>query len=280
MKPMKPVDDANPEALGPSLAPGSAGMPNAEQTQFRSKERPAAAPWQSPSCLIYCDGVCRQYPDGAVRALDGVTLGIDRGEYVAIMGPSGSGKSTLLNLIAGLDRPTAGEVYFEGTPLAAAAFRNRLRVDRIGFVFQSFNLLATLTASENVQVPMFEGPLSASARRRKAVELLGLVGLGHRLNHLPSQLSGGEKQRVAVARALANDPIVLLADEPTGNLDTASGEEVLALFDRLHAQRGLTPILVTHSPEVGGRARRLIRLRDGRVVEDRRTPAPAAQSQP
>jgi putative ABC transport system ATP-binding protein len=230
-----------------------------------------SAPWHAPSCLIYCDHLRRLFPDGHVMAVDDITLRIDRGEYVAIMGPSGSGKSTLLNLIAGLDRPTSGEVYFEGQSLASAALRARLRIDKIGFVFQSFNLLATLTASENVQVPMFEGPLPGRARRRKALELLDLVGLGHRQNHLPSQLSGGEKQRVAVARALANDPMVLLADEPTGNLDTASGEEVLALFDRLHAERHVTPILVTHSPEIGQRTRRLIRLRDGRIEEDRRT---------
>jgi putative ABC transport system ATP-binding protein len=234
------------------------------------------APWQAPSCLIYCDHLRRLYPDGHVVAVQDITLRIDRGEYVAIMGPSGSGKSTLLNLIAGLDRPTAGEVYFEGQSLASSAFRSRLRIDKIGFVFQSFNLLATLTACENVQVPMFEGPLAGRARRRKAIELLGLVGLGHRQNHLPSQLSGGEKQRVAVARALANDPVVLLADEPTGNLDTASGEEVLALFDRLHAERNVTPILVTHSDEIGRRTQRLIRLRDGRVEEDRRNDAATA----
>jgi putative ABC transport system ATP-binding protein len=213
----------------------------------------------------------RQYPDGKVIALDNVTLRIDHGEYLAIMGPSGSGKSTLLNLIAGLDRPTAGEVYFEGSPLSSSRLRSRLRIDRIGFVFQSFNLLPTLTACENVQIPMFEGPLSPRARRHKAVELLGLVGLSQRLSHLPNQLSGGEKQRVSVARALANDPVALLADEPTGNLDSASGEEVMALFDRLHSERSVTPILVTHSSEVAQRAWRLICLRDGRVVEDIRT---------
>jgi putative ABC transport system ATP-binding protein len=229
------------------------------------------ATWEDPSCLIYCDHLQRQYPDGKVIALDNVTLRIDHGEYLAIMGPSGSGKSTLLNLIAGLDRPTVGEVYFEGSPLSSSRLRSRLRIDRIGFVFQSFNLLATLTACENVQIPMFEGPLPARARRHKAVELLSLVGLRQRLNHLPSQLSGGEKQRVAVARALANDPVALLADEPTGNLDSASGEEVMALFDRLHSERKVTPILVTHSSEIAQRAWRLIRLRDGRVVEDCRT---------
>ena len=219
-------------------------------------------------CLIHCDRVEKLYPDGKVTALAEVTLRIDRGEYVAIMGPSGSGKSTLLNLIAGLDRPTSGEVYFEGKPLADGRYRNQLRIDKIGFIFQSFNLLPTLTACENVQVPMFEGPLSAKARRQKAVELLTAVGLGQRLDHLPTQLSGGERQRVAVARALANDPPLVLADEPTGNLDTASGEDLLRLFDRLHGERRMTLIVVTHSPEVAERARRIIRLLDGRVIED------------
>jgi len=226
--------------------------------------------WMHPSCLIYCDHVSRVYPNGKVLALDGVTVRIDRGDHVAIMGPSGSGKSTLLNLIAGLDRPTSGEVYFAGLPLSTSAVRNRLRIGKVGFVFQSFNLLPTLTACENVEIPMFEGPLPVRARRKKALELLDLVGLGQRRDHLPSQLSGGEKQRVAVARALANDPVALLADEPTGNLDSASGADLLTLFDRLHDERAVTPIIVTHSPEVAGRARRLIRFRDGRVVEDRR----------
>lgn len=243
---------------------------------------PVPAPSNS-SCLVWCDGVERLYPDGRVQALADVNLRINRGEYVCIMGPSGSGKSTLLNVIAGLDRPTAGEIYFEGKALADRAYRNQLRSHRIGFVFQSFNLLPTLTACENVQIPMFETGLSAGARRRKALELLELVGLSPRLDHLPTQLSGGEKQRVAVARALANDPILLFADEPTGNLDTTSGEELLKLFDRLHRERGMTLIVVTHSPEIGARAERVIRIRDGRVVEDiYRSAAPdqAAPNQP
>lgn len=221
------------------------------------------------SCLIFCDKVQRVYPDGRVTALQEVSLKIHDGEHIAIMGPSGSGKSTLLNLLAGLDLPTAGEIYFEGVPMSNRGLRNRLRSQKIGFVFQSFNLLPTLTASENVQIPMFEGSLPAAARRKRASELLELVGLGHRLNHLPTKLSGGERQRVAIARALANEPRILLADEPTGNLDTASGEEILKLFDRLHAERKMTLILVTHSPEIGERARRLIRIRDGKIIEDR-----------
>jgi putative ABC transport system ATP-binding protein len=221
--------------------------------------------------LIRCDRARREYADGHVTALAEATLGIAPGEYVAIVGPSGSGKSTLLHLIGGLDRPTAGEVYFEGQPLSDPDLADRIRAGRIGFIFQAFYLLPTLTACENVQVPMFEGPLAATARRRKAVELLTAVGMGHRLNHLPSELSGGERQRVAIARSLANDPAVLLADEPTGNLDTATGTEVLDLFDRLHAERHLTLVVVTHSPEVAARAARLVRMRDGRIVEDRPT---------
>ncbi|MBM4067481.1 MAG: ABC transporter ATP-binding protein [Planctomycetes bacterium] len=221
------------------------------------------------SCLIFCDKVQRVYPDGRVTALQEVSLKVHDGEHIAIMGPSGSGKSTLLNLLAGLDLPTAGEIYFEGVPMSNRGLRNQLRSQKIGFVFQSFNLLPTLTASENVQIPMFEGNLPAGARRKRAAELLELVGLGHRLNHLPTKLSGGERQRVAIARALSNEPRILLADEPTGNLDTASGEEILKLFEQLHAEKKMTLILVTHSPEIGERAKRLIRIRDGKIIEDR-----------
>jgi ABC-type lipoprotein export system ATPase subunit len=226
-----------------------------------------AAPNNHP--LIRCERIQRLYPDGNVAALAEIDLGIGQGEYIAVMGPSGSGKSTLLNLIGGLDLPTAGEIYFAGEPLSRPGLMDELRIRKIGFVFQAFHLLPTLSACENVQIPMFEGPLSASARRRRAEMLLGEVGMSHRLNHLPTQLSGGERQRVAVARALANDPLVLLADEPTGNLDTVTGEEILKLFDRMHQERNLTILLVTHSPEIAERAQRLIRLRDGRVIEDR-----------
>jgi putative ABC transport system ATP-binding protein len=219
--------------------------------------------------LIRCEHVERRYPDGDVVALRDVSFDVARGEFVAIMGPSGSGKSTLLNLLGGLDRPTAGAIWIDGVQLETAAQLDDLRVNKVGFVFQAFHLLPTLTACENVQVPMFEGPLSAAGRKKKAIELLDQVGMGHRLNHLPGMLSAGERQRVAIARALANDPLMLLADEPTGNLDTATGEAILQLFEGLHRGRGMTLVVVTHSPEVGERARRLIRLRDGRIVEDR-----------
>ncbi len=218
--------------------------------------------------LLQADHLCKTYADGDVHALSDVSLGIDRGEYVAIMGPSGSGKSTLLNLLGALDSPTSGEVCFDGQPFSRFASLDRFRALHVGFVFQSFYLLPVLTAVENVQVPMFEGPLGAKQRARTAAALLEGVGLGHRLNHLPAQLSVGERQRVAIARALANDPILLLADEPTGNLDSVSAESVFELFARLHLERGMTIVLITHDEEFAHRAHRLVRMKDGRIVSD------------
>ena len=219
--------------------------------------------------LVRCENLARQYPDGNVVALRDVHFDILPGEFVAIMGPSGSGKSTLLNLMGGLDQPTSGAIWIDGVKLETAAQLDDLRVNKVGFIFQAFYLLPTLTACENVQVPMFEGPLSTAGRKKRATELLEQVGMGHRLNHLPGMLSAGERQRVAIARALANDPLMLLADEPTGNLDTATGEAILQLFEGLHRDKKMTLVVVTHSPEVGERAHRLIRLRDGRIIEDR-----------
>jgi putative ABC transport system ATP-binding protein len=218
--------------------------------------------------LLRTEGLTKTYPDGRVNALIDVSLGIRQGEYLAIMGPSGSGKSTLLNLLGALDQPTAGDVYFEGRPLRELGDLDRFRSEKIGFVFQSFYLLPTLTALENVQIPMFEGRLGAAARARKAGELLESVGMSHRETHLPAQLSVGERQRVAIARALANDPVLLLADEPTGNLDSHTAAEVLALFASLHRKRGMALAVVTHSHEVAERAQRVIRLRDGRLIEN------------
>jgi putative ABC transport system ATP-binding protein len=219
--------------------------------------------------LVRTEHLVRVYPDGQVTALVDVTLAVPRGQYVAVSGRSGCGKSTLLNLLGGLDRPTSGEVYWEGESLARLPDLDRFRARKIGFVFQSFLLLPTLSAAENVQVPMFQGPPRRPRERHdRARELLGVVGLGHRCDHPPARLSVGERQRVAVARALANDPVALLADEPTGNLDTRTAAEVLDLFDRLHGERGLTLIVVTHSAEVVQRAERTIGLEDGRVVQD------------
>ncbi len=207
--------------------------------------------------------------DEVIAALGGVSLSIKRGEHVAIVGPSGSGKSTLMNVLGGLDRPTSGAYRFEDDPVAdydddqLASFRNR----RIGFIFQSFQLLPRLTALQNVELPMIYGGVEPAERKARAVELLQRVGLGNRMNNRPTQMSGGQQQRVAIARALANQPDLLLADEPTGALDTATGQEVLALFDELNSQ-GLTLCIVTHDHEVAARARRRIAFRDGHVVSD------------
>lgn len=209
--------------------------------------------------------------DNVIHALGGVSLTIDRGEHVAIIGPSGSGKSTLMNVLGGLDRPTRGDYRFEDDPVAdydddeLASFRNR----RIGFIFQSFQLLPRLTAVQNVELPMIYAGIPAAERRDRAVALLERVGLGDRLGNKPTQMSGGQQQRVAIARALANAPDLLLADEPTGALDTATGQEVLALFDELNSQ-GLTLCIVTHDNEVAARARRRIAFRDGLIVSDDR----------
>ncbi len=215
--------------------------------------------------LLRIEGVHRQFDEGSVQALRDVSLSIGRGEYLAIMGPSGSGKSTLLNLLGGLDRPDLGEIFFEGKSLARMDDLARFRAMSLGFVFQSFHLLPTLTALENVQIPMFAGSRPAHQRAAKAESLLALVGMSHRARHLPPKLSVGERQRVAIARSLANDPLLLLADEPTGNLDSAAGAHVLELFDNLHRQQGVTLVVITHAREVASRAERTVWIRDGRL---------------
>ena len=210
--------------------------------------------------------------DETVTALDSVSLTIGRGESIAIIGPSGSGKSTLMNILGGLDRPSRGRYRFEGDEVARfsddqlADFRNR----RIGFVFQSFQLLPRLSALQNVELPMVYAGATPRARRERAAELLERVGLGSRMGHRPNQLSGGQQQRVAIARSLANQPDLLLADEPTGALDSATGIEVLGLFQKLNAE-GLTVVLVTHDRGGADAARRRIAFRDGRVTEDVRS---------
>ena len=218
--------------------------------------------------LLRAEGLSKTYPDGNVQALDRVDVTIERGDYVAIMGPSGCGKSTLLNMLGALDQPDRGEVYFEGQALSKHPNIDAFRSQRLGFVFQSFHLLPMLTAVENVQIPMFESPLRASQRRTKAEELLVAVGMAHRSDHLPKKMSVGERQRVAIARALANAPVLLLADEPTGNLDSTSAAGVMELFDELHRGRGLTIVMVTHDDELAGRAARLVRMKDGAIVSD------------
>ncbi len=202
-----------------------------------------------------------------VHALRGVSIEIEDGEYVAIMGPSGSGKSTLMHIIGFLDTPTSGKYLFEGVDVSSLTEPElaELRKWKVGFVFQQFNLLARLRAWENVEIPMIYAGVPARERKRRALELLEMVGLKERAEHHPNQLSGGEMQRVAIARALANDPKVILADEPTGNLDSKTEEEILAVFRELH-DRGKTIIVVTHDPEVAEHAGRVIKIRDGLIV--------------
>jgi putative ABC transport system ATP-binding protein len=219
--------------------------------------------------IIKLVGLTRTYRVGPtnVAAVAGVDLEIGRGEAVALVGPSGSGKSTLLNLLGGLDRPSGGEIWVEGENIATAPAKRLVahRRERIGFVFQSFNLLPQRTALENVEVPLMVAGLGRGERRARARELLEKVGLGQRVDHRPNQLSGGEQQRVAIARSLANKPSILLADEPTGNLDSATGAEVMGLLRELN-EGGLTLIVVTHDSAVAGYADRIVRLRDGKIV--------------
>ena len=204
-----------------------------------------------------------------VHALRGASLRVQPGEYVAIAGPSGSGKSTLLQLIGGIDSPSGGSVELLGTRLETLGVREltRLRLTRLGFVFQRFHLLPVLTARENVELPMAEAGLPAPRRRERARELLAYVGLGHREGHRATQLSGGEMQRVAIARALANRPAILRADEPTGELDAATGREILELFRRLNRD-GTTLVVVTHDERLAGEAGRVVHMLDGRIVSD------------
>ncbi|MBX3478846.1 MAG: ABC transporter ATP-binding protein [Caulobacter sp.] len=221
--------------------------------------------------MIEIEGLKKTYVMGEelVHALAGVSLSIGQGESVAIIGPSGSGKSSLMNILGGLDRPTAGRYLFEGEDVGAfddndlASFRSR----RIGFVFQSFQLLPRLTALQNVELPMIYAGVDAAERKDRAAAMLDKVGLGSRMGHRPTQMSGGQQQRVAIARSLANSPGLLLADEPTGALDTQTGEEVLELFKSLNAE-GLTLVIVTHDLEVAAQTRRRITFRDGLIVSD------------
>ncbi len=207
-----------------------------------------------------------------VRALRGVTVDVPEGDYVAIMGASGSGKSTLLNLLGCLDRPTAGTIHLGDDDISQLNDDqlSELRASQIGFVFQSYNLIPQLTVLENIEVPLYYQKRLTGQDRRRSRELADMVGLGDRLGHRPTQLSGGQQQRVAIARSLVNDPVFILADEPTGNLDSVTTEEILALLGELN-QQGKTIIMVTHEPDVGDRAKRITRLKDGKIESDRRT---------
>ena len=223
-----------------------------------------------PRLVVEAENLTRDYDFGAerVHALRGVSFAIEQGDYVAIVGPSGCGKSTLLNLLGAIDKPTSGKVRIRGE--AANGMRDRdateFRLRNIGFVFQRFYLMQTLTARENVELPMAEAGMKSADRAARARELLAYVGLGHREKHRPSQLSGGEQQRVAIARALANRPALLLADEPTGELDAKTGAEIIALFGKLN-QDGTTIVVVTHDEELASAARRKIHMRDGLIVD-------------
>lgn len=208
--------------------------------------------------------------DLCVHALRGINLKVPQGEFLAIMGPSGSGKSTLLHILGGVDVPTTGQVLLEGTDLASLDddHRTMIRRERLGFIFQSFNLLPAFTAEENVALPLELGGIAPFDARQRAGETLELVGMWHRRTHVPTQLSGGEQQRVAIARALAMEPAVLLADEPTGNLDSANGQQVTSLLRNLVDQRKQTIVMVTHDDGVAHHADRIIRLRDGHIEHD------------
>ena len=224
----------------------------------------------------------KTYASGAVRvdALRGVSLAVERGDFVAVMGPSGSGKSTLLNILGCLDVPTRGRYLIDGVDVSGLDERELayVRNSKIGFVFQSYNLVPRTSALANVELPLVYAGLRRGERRRRAVAALATVGLAERMGHLPSQLSGGQQQRVAVARAVATGPAIILADEPTGNLDSASTAEVLDVFNRLN-RAGRTVVIITHEDEVASHAKRVVRLRDGQIVEDHRQ-APVASPPP
>jgi ABC-type lipoprotein export system ATPase subunit len=213
-------------------------------------------------------GVEKSFDDGQVQALRGADLQVLPGEFVAITGPSGCGKTTLLQMLGALDRPTAGTLLYRGNSLPDLADPAAYRSREIGFIFQAFHLLPTFTALENVQIPMFEGDLPVTERKDRATALLTAVGLKHRLNHFPAKLSGGERQRVAIARSLANRPGVLLADEPTGNLDSDNARLILELIVQLHREQQMTLVLVTHDLSIAEQASRIVQMKDGRVMAD------------
>ena len=227
------------------------------------------APETSPEEVLYeASGLTKEFDDGRVAALRGVDLSIRHGEFVSIVGPSGCGKTTLLNMLGLLDRPSAGKLCFRGRDLTEIDDAASYRAKEIGFIFQSFHLLPNFTIEENVQIPMFGLPGTPRERRARAVELLEAVGLGHRLGHLPVKLSGGERQRAAIARSLANRPAILLADEPTGNLDSKNSAHVMDILLGLREEHRVTLVMVTHDQELARHGTRTVRIKDGEIVPE------------
>ncbi len=242
-------------------------MINANQTNGSRNSEAISA-----EAVLRVSNVTREFPLGkiTVKALKGVNFEVRKGEFVSIMGKSGSGKSTLLNILGTLDRPTSGEVYIDGKAVSKMNDNQRtaIRRERLGFVFQNYNLIPVLNAVENVELPLFNSKLSKQERREKALSMLDLVGLKDRADHKPDEMSGGQQQRVSIARALVSDPAIILADEPTGALDSNTGEEILKLFKKLNKEKGYTFVLVTHDESIGKRADRMIVLKDGLILEE------------
>lgn len=215
---------------------------------------------------IEIKNLIKKFDDGQIKALDGVDIQIEKGEFVAIMGPSGCGKSTLMNMVSALDKPSSGDVVIGGAKLSEFKDLSEFRAKKLGFIFQLHNLIPTLSAVENVQIPMFEEKMAPKEKYQKSKKLLELVGLGERIDNLPTKLSGGERQRVAAARALANDPEILIADEPTGALDSKKAKDLLDLLKKIHQEKGITIIMVTHDKDVALYADRIINMKDGKVL--------------
>ena len=220
----------------------------------------------SRSTILSGEGLSKQY--GSLEVVKGVSISIDSGEFVCLVGKSGCGKTTLLSLLSGLERPTKGDVVLNGKKINGASEDELalFRRQNVGFIFQSFNLIPTLSAWENVALPLFPIKMTAEERRRRATELLEQMELGHRMDHLPSALSGGEKQRVAIARALVNRPKIIFADEPTGNLDSATGDAIMDILNRLHSKEGVAILMVTHEVELAKTAERLVRMHEGEII--------------
>ena len=220
----------------------------------------------SKSTILAGEGLSKKY--GSLEVVKGVSISVDAGEFVCLVGKSGCGKTTLLSLLSGLERPTQGDVLLNGKKINGASEDELalFRRENVGFIFQSFNLIPTLSAWENVALPLFPVKMTGEERKRRATELLTQMELGHRMDHLPSALSGGEKQRVAIARALVNRPKIIFADEPTGNLDSATGDAIMGILNRLHKKEGVAILMVTHEVELAKTAERLVRMHDGEVI--------------